>query len=185
MPTAFTHALVGAAIPEIAPHSFPRWRLAVCCALLAAAPDLDVVAFKLGIPYAHPLGHRGLTHSLLFAMLMGPLVAFVVVPRAQRAGRAFLRAALIFTLALASHGLLDALTDAGRGIGILVPLDNARYFFPFRPLETSPVNPARFFSLQAFSILRSEILWVWVPTALALTTSWLVRRRGNARVTDA
>ena len=40
----------------------------VFCAVL---PDLDVIGFKLGIRYADLLGHRGFSHSLLFALLMG------------------------------------------------------------------------------------------------------------------
>ena len=36
-------------------------------------PDLDVVAFALHIPYAHAFGHRGASHSLFFAFLLGLL----------------------------------------------------------------------------------------------------------------
>ena len=35
---------------------------------LAMLPDADVVAFKLGIPYGATWGHRGASHSLVFAL---------------------------------------------------------------------------------------------------------------------
>jgi membrane-bound metal-dependent hydrolase YbcI (DUF457 family) len=34
-------------------------------------PDIDVLGFQLGIPYGDPLGHRGASHSLLAAALIG------------------------------------------------------------------------------------------------------------------
>ena len=41
---------------------------------LSLLPDADFVAFHLGIPYSHPLGHRGMTHSPAFALLVGIVV---------------------------------------------------------------------------------------------------------------
>ena len=39
-----------------------------------------MLAFAVGIPYAHPFGHRGVTHSVVFALVMA--VVFVFVRRA-------------------------------------------------------------------------------------------------------
>ena len=41
--------------------------LGVLCAVL---PDIDVVGFGYGIQYGDLWGHRGLTHSLVFAALL-------------------------------------------------------------------------------------------------------------------
>jgi inner membrane protein len=49
----------------------PTGRLALVLVTLAVLPDLDVLGFHAGIPYEHPLGHRGLSHSLLFALVVG------------------------------------------------------------------------------------------------------------------
>ncbi len=65
MATAFTHAFVAAALVPFAPEAVSRPKLALVLMSVAAMPDLDVIAFPLGVPYGHPLGHRGLTHSLL------------------------------------------------------------------------------------------------------------------------
>ncbi len=170
MATVFTHALVGAGIAWIAPPEARRPRLVGACAILAMAPDLDVLAFALDIPYAHPLGHRGLTHAPAFALLVGSLVAFGYArPRAP--------VALVLALAMASHGLLDALTDAGLGVGLLLPLDGARFFAPWRPLATSPIGVDAFFSGPALRILTNELVWIGLPTAFVCAcVAWLRRR---------
>jgi hypothetical protein len=49
----------------------------ITTAALAMAPDLDVWAFRLGIPYQAPLGHRGFTHSLAFALVAGATAALL------------------------------------------------------------------------------------------------------------
>jgi membrane-bound metal-dependent hydrolase YbcI (DUF457 family) len=36
---------------------------------LSLAPDLDVIAFRFGIPYSAPFGHRGAAHSILVALV--------------------------------------------------------------------------------------------------------------------
>ena len=68
-------------------------------------------------------------------------------------------------VSVVSHGILDAATDAGLGIGFFIPFDNERYFLPFRPLETSAVDPGVFLanSSRALDILANELLWVGLP----------------------
>jgi inner membrane protein len=76
MPTIFSHA-VFAAVSGTAvlkkPVSAWFWLLTALCSII---PDADVIGLAFGIRYNHPLGHRGLTHSLLFAVFFGTLVAF-------------------------------------------------------------------------------------------------------------
>jgi hypothetical protein len=55
MASAFTHALVGAALAAAAPRALPRMKLALLLPLLAALPDLDVIGLRFGSPHAHPL----------------------------------------------------------------------------------------------------------------------------------
>src|SRR3954462_8971017 len=42
---------------------------------LSLAPDLDVIAFRLGIPYSAPFGHRGAAHSLFVALALASVAA--------------------------------------------------------------------------------------------------------------
>ena len=85
---------------------------------LSILPDADFIAFSLGIPYPHPFGHRGMTHSLLFAVLIGLVVALGL--RLRR--RPVLLDAVLVTLVVASHGLLDAMTTGGLGVEFPLPL---------------------------------------------------------------
>jgi len=166
VPTLLTHAVVAAGLAQLGPPGVSRGRLAVGLAALSMLPDLDVVAFAVGIPYAHPLGHRGVTHSLLFAAVVAGIVAalgFRALRLAPRRGWAVY--GLCFA-ALASHGVLDACTNGGLGTGFFIPFDDTRYFLPFRPIRVSPIGISDFFAGPAVEVLWSEIQVVWVPLAV-------------------
>jgi inner membrane protein len=128
--------------------------------LCAAAPDADVLAFSWGIPYEHPLGHRGLSHSIFVAALAAGAVSSCF--RTPSWSRSW----LYLFLATASHGLLDAFTNGGLGVALLSPFDRTRYFAPFRPIEVSPLEIETFLSTRGLAVLTNELLWVWLPCAL-------------------
>ncbi len=156
----------------------------IAAAICAALPDMDVIAFHFGVPYGSMLGHRGLTHSLLFAMVAGSIAEYsrrsktdreVIAMRRARLARA--RATgLVFLLATASHGMLDAMTNGGRGVAFFAPFSDSRYFFPWHPIEVSPIGAA-FVSARGVSVLLSELLWVWIPSAIALAMIVYRKRR--------
>ena len=181
MATAFTHALVGSALCVAAPHRAPRRRLVPALVLLAVLPDVDVLGFGAGIPYDHWLGHRGLLHSLPFAACAGVVTAAVAFPEPRRLSRAWWGVAALLALAAASHGALDALTDAGLGVGFWVPFHDARIFLPWRPLPTSPVGVEAFFRGRGASILATEMLRVWLPVLLLAGGGALLRHRLRRR----
>ena len=175
MPSAFAHAAFGASLSAWLPERVRTWRTSALLAGLAAAPDLDVLGFALGIPYAHPWGHRGISHSLPFAALLA--AASLPLWHTLRVDGARVLAWFCF-LALGSHGVLDTFTDAGLGIGLLLPFDDARVFAPWRPISTSPLSVAAFFSPVGLSILKNEALWIGVPSLLGFAGA-LLRRRGR------
>jgi inner membrane protein len=167
MPSAISHALVGAAVgvalrPE-RPMPARFWPIAMACSVL---PDTDVVGYWLGMPYDAMFGHRGISHSITMALALAALVTWVCFASETWRG-ARLRLWLCFFVATASHGILDAMTTGGRGIAFFAPFSSARYFLPWRPIEVSPLSPSRFFTSRGLDILASEALWVWLP-ALAL-----------------
>ena len=71
MATIITHGLVAGALSTVAPGDLPQARLAIVLAVLAMLPDIDVLGFSYGIPYEHAFGHRGFTHSIVFALAAG------------------------------------------------------------------------------------------------------------------
>jgi len=181
MATAFTHAFVATALGSGRPRGVASLKVALVLSVVAVLPDVDVLAFRFGIPYEHPLGHRGLTHSLAFAAVVGMLTPGLWFREVTRFTRAWWVLALLAFLACASHGVLDALTDAGLGVGFFLPFENGRYFFPWRPLATSPVSPAAFFRGRALQILAKELVWIWLPVGLV----WAFVRRARGRETTA
>ncbi len=173
MPTALTHGIVGCSLVQLAPRALPRWRVLVLLVTVSLLPDLDVIGFGYGIPYEHPFGHRGFSHSLLFALLVAGLATAVMLALERSSGPAMIPVSrwwgllLLTTLAGASHGLLDAVTSGGLGIGLLLPFSNERIFFAVRPIRVSPINPFAFSISRALRVFGSEAVWVWLPLALA------------------
>jgi len=178
MPTAFTHGFVALALGKTAvagkmPLRF--WALSVLCAVL---PDADVIGFRYGIRYGDLLGHRGFSHSLLFALLLGMLVVFLAFRDVPKFSKKWWLFAAYFFVVTASHGLLDAMTSGGLGIGFFIPFDNTRYFLPWRPVAVSAIRLSKFFSASSMHVLTSEFIWVWVPAMLlyAGTRIWRKKR---------
>jgi inner membrane protein len=168
----FTAVALGAALKQ------PRWRrrawvAGIVCAIL---PDADVIGFSFGIDYGDPLGHRGLSHSLPFAAL----VATVMVAVWCRPGHSSLchwRLWVFTFLATASHGVLDAFTNGGLGIALFAPFDQTRHFFPYRPLQVSPIGFGSFFTARGMAVIVSELVWVWLPILAIGGVVLAVRRR--------
>jgi inner membrane protein len=176
MATIFTHALVGAALAHAAPAVAARRRLIACAALLAMLPDIDVLGLRLGIAYGDPLGNRGFSHSLVFAAGISLLVVAVGFREASLRSAKGWSLVLVLALATASHGVLDAFTNAGLGVGFLLPFDASRSFAPWRPLATSPIGVGALFSGPVLEILSSEVLWLWLPISVWLLGLTLWRR---------
>ena len=172
MPTIFTHPAVPAAIAVGLGRANISWRLACVAVVASVPPDLDVLSFRLGIPYSHPFGHRGATHSIAFALLLGLCASLLATQL-----RASVRAVFLFvTLATLSHPLLDMLTDGGRGVALFWPFSNARYFFPVQTIEVSTLNVRRFLGPAGVNVLLSEMRWMWL-TCVGLVMCLLVWRR--------
>jgi inner membrane protein len=136
-------------------------------------PDADVLSFGLGIRYDGILGHRGITHSIVFAAILGMIVSTLFFTSAPIPGW---KLAVYFGLVTATHALLDMFTDGGLGVALLAPFSGERFFFPWRPIEVSPIG-LDFFSDRGFGVITSEITWIWIPSAIIFLFAWLVRRR--------
>lgn len=171
MPTIMTHALVGLGLTELAPlPAKPPW-LRALAAGLAALPDLDVIGLPLGVPYRSFFGHRGFFHSLACSVVTGFLLGWALqVPLAIP----WWQLGAFLCIVMASHGVLDGFTNGGLGIAYFAPFDNGRYFFPWQPIQVSPIGAA-FFSKWGLLVLRSEIVWVWLPLAATVGVAQLRR----------
>jgi len=174
--TILSHGVVAVALGKVftgerMPMHF--WVASVACAIL---PDIDVIGFGFGIHYGDMLGHRGLTHSLLLALLIGLVTVALLFRDEKPLSLRWFSLVSYFFVVTASHGVLDALTNGGLGVAFFAPFSNTRYFFPWRPIEVSPIGLRFFSSRSAWEVILSEVVWIWIPAALIVTTAWAVRR---------
>src|SRR5258705_2623659 len=139
VPTIFSHAIVATAAgqwlspranpPRLRsrgaesriPNPGPFWFWTIVCAML---PDADVIGFSFGIQYGDMFGHRGFTHSLFFAALIGLVAADALTRSASKTNSLGVGGWQLgvgalwawFAAVTMSHGVLDAMTNGGRGI---------------------------------------------------------------------
>jgi inner membrane protein len=126
-------------------------------------PDVDVVGFAMGVPYGAPFGHRGALHSLAFAAIAG--LAAMILSRRPRVG-------LYIGLVVASHGVLDAMTTGGKGVALLWPFRDERFFFDWRPIPVAPIGVG-FLSARGMYVALVEL----VEFAPLLAYALLARKR--------
>jgi inner membrane protein len=172
MPTILSHAAVPLALGLGLGTRMVPPRLLLAGVLAAMLPDLDVIAFRLHIPYADNFGHRGVSHSLLFAVLIG-LLALTTAPLLRTTRW---RALAFISVCAASHGLLDMFTNGGLGVALWWPWSAERLFSPWQVIEVSPLTWQRLLSPRGLAVLFSELYWVWLP-ALATTCALLLGRK--------
>jgi inner membrane protein len=165
VPSAFSHAVVGLSLGACFAPPGSRVRLLAVGAACAVLPDLDVAGLPYGFHLDHPLGHRGLSHSLPFAVVLAAALTLAIFPRGA-GGLGRFGVWLFLFAATASHGLLDAFTNGGRGVAFWAPFSDARYHFPVTPIEVSPVSVRAFFTARGLEILANELVWIWVPALL-------------------
>jgi inner membrane protein len=178
MPTVLTHPALPLAVGLGLGRDIIAPRLLVAGVAASVLPDLDVLAFRLGVPYGSALGHRGLTHSLLFAVLVALLGASLHRLLATKPSTAF----FFLLVATSSHGILDAFTNGGFGIAFLWPFSNERFFAPYQVIEVSPIGISRFLSSRGLSVLESELLWVWAPCIVLGIALARLRWRSQVKV---
>lgn len=174
MPTIVTHAAVPLCLGLGLGHKIIPPRLMLAGIVLAMLPDADVLAFTFGIAYGNIFGHRGFTHSLLFAFVIPLLLLW--------AGRRWFKARLVhcwmfLTVSLLSHSLLDAITTGGRGVGWLWPWSDERFFAPWQVINVAPFALKRYLTPYGHQVILSELLWVWLPGLFLVLVLWLLRRR--------
>jgi len=184
MASLFTHAFTAIALaPVCAPR--PGWKWIIPAGVIASdIPDADVIGFEFGIRYGDFLGHRGFTHSFFFALMLALFGVWLLRRRVPLTpgGRSWLGVYLFFCAA--SHGLLDAMTDGGMGIGLLMPFENSRYFLPWEPIPVSPIGVANFFTIYGWEVLRTEMRVVWLPLGALGLLFLTARKRMRTRMLD-
>lgn len=172
MPTVLTHPAVPLAMGLALGRKSVPPALLIAGVAVSILPDLDILTWHLGIPLSHEYGHRGFSHSILFAILVAMIGARLLksykIPWSVTVGFLF--------IATMSHGVLDACTNGGHGIAFYWPWSKTRYFAPFRFIQISPIHLERILSSRIPVVLISELLWVWLPLTTFGGLASVVRR---------
>lgn len=165
-----SQAALGAVVAHASAHRTLGVRALAMGAVAGAIPDLDVLWSLSGDAFDQMRMHRGITHSLFFAPVVGPLLGYLAWRLERRGGTDRLRAwVLALTLALLSHPLLDLTTPYGTQL--LQPFSDAR----FAIWAMSIIDPVYTVVLLAGVVIawRRPHWRAASATALGLSTAYL------------
>lgn len=179
MPSIFARAIAGVALgTAFAPPSVSR-RFWIAGAVCAALPDIDALARPFGnLAYESVFGgHRGLTHSLFFAGVLGAVVAWAFFRGPRWQGQRMRLWAYLF-LSTASHGFLDALSTIGDGVAFFAPFSFTHYAFAWQPL--GDIGPGGGL-VRLPALIGNELLWVGLPSLIVVAIALRVRRHTRDR----
>ncbi len=165
----FSQAALGAVVGQVVGHRTLGYRAALYGAAAGVLPDADVF-FSINGDFVDQLvSHRGITHSLFFAPVVGPVLGWLIWRWQSRRGKdpgPLKSWILVMTLALLSHPLLDLLTPYGTQL--MLPFSNARF-----AINAMPIIDPIYTSLLALGLL---LAWLpalrgrWPTTLTALLT---------------
>lgn len=161
MATSFGHAIVAYTTCKFAKDKVSK-KLLITAIISSALPDLDVLGFYTGIPYESMFGHRGFTHSIFFAFIWSLVLARWLFRHS------FTLAFPVLLFSTLSHGVIDALTTGGRGVGFFIPFSDERFFFPARFIQVSPLHLSDFFGEWGRAVLVSEFIYIAIPCLLLI-----------------
>jgi inner membrane protein len=169
MATIFGHSAIAAASAKLGKKSTNKSQSRVIfflSLLLSVVPDFDVIGFRFGVRYADEWGHRGASHSILFAFGVSLIFYFITkLYFLKKATTTSKWVWAIYFFSILSHSLLDMLTNGGLGCALFWPWENSRLFFPIRPIPVSPIGIAP----SLVYVIAWEFFLLFPLTALVYT----------------
>ena len=124
MPTIFSHAVVPIATGLGLGQKVSK-QVIILSAFCALLPDIDTIGFKFGVPYGAAWGHRGDTHSMVFA-LAAALIAAVF---AKKLNCHFYITFFMVFVATISHGHTRYVHQRWARRGIVLAIFNPALIF--------------------------------------------------------
>jgi inner membrane protein len=116
---SLTQIVLGAAVGEAVAGRKIGAKAALLGAIGGTIPDLDVFLRFFYDPLDAALVHRGFSHSLLFALLAGPALAYLSL-KLNKQSHPFKMWFLLWFLSIVTHPMLDIFTNYG-----------TQFFWPF------------------------------------------------------
>ncbi|RZI45406.1 metal-dependent hydrolase [Candidatus Finniella inopinata] len=170
-----TQGILGASVGQVGFQKSLGRRALGWGAAIGMLPDLDVLVRFSSNPFAEILYHRGVTHSLWFGPVLGPVLGYLVWRWYQAKGKDDSLSAWVGLMiwALLTHPLLDLFTVYGTQL--LAPFSNHRFALSAIPI----IDPVYSLTLLAsvlvglFFPLRRLLVTTCSALALILTTGYL------------
>lgn len=122
---SITHIVLGACIGEVFIGKKAGKRAMLLGAVAQTIPDLDFIATFFLSPTKDLLAHRGFTHSILFVLLITPLLALLADRWRRPHNIAFTTWLWFFATELLTHLFID--TFNAYGTGLLIPFSDRRF----------------------------------------------------------
>lgn len=186
---SLTQIVLGAAVGEAVLGKKIGNRAMLWGAIAGTIPDLDVIARFLTDTITATEMHRGFSHSIVFAILMAPILGWLVHQIKKRPDVGWQGWAKLFFWGLFTHPLLDAFTTWGTQL--FWPFESRLAFnniFVIDPLYTVPflicVIIAAFKKRGSVSRVRINNLGIYLSTGyLALTL--LLKWAAHTKISEA
>ena len=124
---SLTHIALGACIGEAFAGKKLGKKAMLWGALLQSIPDIDFIAGTWLSPSENLLAHRGFTHSILFAIIVVPLLALLAEKLHRPHNIQLKKYLLFFSVEILIHLFIDGFN--AYGIGWLEPFSHHRFSF--------------------------------------------------------
>lgn len=124
---SLTHIALGACIGEAFFEKGFGKKAMLWGVLAQSIPDIDFIASFWMSPPAALLAHRGFTHSIIFALFIIPVFAFLADKIHRPHNISFKKWLLFFTAAVFFHLFVDGFNNYG--VGWFEPFSHVRYSF--------------------------------------------------------
>jgi len=171
---SLTHITLGACVGEMVLGKKLGKKALFWGALSQCLPDIDTIVAALFPADQAFLIHRGFTHSVLFAFVIGFILVFAVKKIHQKTRIAFSLLAFFFCFQLLLHDLLD--TCNSYGTGLLEPFSPQRFSINLLYVA-DPFFTISFFaaaSLLLFKSSNNKNRATWAALAAAVSACYLV-----------
>jgi len=181
---SLTHTVLGACLGEVIAGKKIGKKAMLWGALAANIPDIDVIT-NLWMTHADSLlAHRGFTHSILFALLAPPLLAWLSRKKFSANGMNFKIWLLIWVTGIVSHNFIDALT--AYGTGWFEPFNHYRVTFNVLFVADPFYTIALLVSTIALLIIKrtGSKRIVWANSALVISTLYIFYAFSNKLQVD-
>jgi len=168
---SLTQIVLGIAVAEVCAGKELKNRTFLYGAILGTIPDLDVMVGKFLNPVDSVMIHRGLSHSLLFHILLSFPLGWLIT-RFENGKVGFRKAALMSFCCLFTHALLDWFTTWGTQL--LWPLPHRfslKTIFVIDPLYTLPFI---YFLIQVWNAKETALRYKFAMKGLIVSSSYLL-----------